>query len=68
MMRKEEAEVSAKRTLALDSYVQKGMSLGCCAQIAGMSKESFMRFLGEHKISIFHYDDESEFVEEMKNA
>ncbi len=30
--------------------------------------ERFMRFLGENKISVFHYDDEDEFLEEVKNA
>ncbi len=67
-MSKEDAEIFAKRAVALCYYVQNGVSLGYCAKIAGMSKESFIRFLGENKISIFHYDDENEFIEEMKNA
>ena len=33
-----------------------------------MSKEQFMRYLGENKVSIFHYDDEDEFSEELNNA
>ena len=49
-------------------YVQKDVSLGYCAQIAGMDKESFIKYLGEQGISIFHFDDEEEFLEEMRNA
>jgi hypothetical protein len=33
-----------------------------------MTKESFIRYLGENGISIFQFDDEQEFMEEMKNA
>lgn len=53
---------------ALNEYVQNSASLGYCAQLAGMSKEAFVRYLGEHNISIFHYDDEKEFREEQNNA
>ena len=58
----------ARKAVALCYYVQKDVSLGYCAKIAGMDKESFIRFLGENKVSIFHFDDEKEFLEELKNA
>ena len=67
-MSRQEANSFAKKAVALCYYVQNGVSLGYCAQIADMSKESFVRYLGEHNISIFHYDDEEEFQEELNNA
>ena len=63
-----EALSYARKTVALNYYTEHGVSLGYCAQIAGMDKESFIRFLGENRISIFHFDDEAEFLEELKNA
>ncbi|WP_418917545.1 UPF0175 family protein, partial [Agathobacter sp.] len=39
-----------------------------CAQIAGMSEEDFIKYLGNNNISIFSFDDEAEFIEEMNNA
>ena len=44
------------------------MSLGRCADIAGMPKEDFVRFLGENGVSVFRFDDEAEFAEELANA
>lgn len=58
----------ARRATALHFYATKGVSLGYCAQIAGMDKEDFIYFLGQNGVSIFHFDDEDEFVEEMNNA
>ena len=57
-----------KRAVALCYYTQSKVSLGYCAQIADMTKEAFIRYLGENGVSIFQYDDEQEFVEEMNNA
>lgn len=67
-MSKEEAASFAKKAVALCYYVQNGVSLGYCAKIAEMSKERFIRYLGENGVTIFHYDDEDEFMEELKNA
>ena len=67
-MNREDAMEFAKKSVALCCYTQKGVSLGYCARIAGMSKESFMRYLGEQKVSIFHFDDKAEFMEELNNA
>ena len=67
-MSKEEAASFARKAVALCYYVQNGVSLGYCAKIAGMSKERFVRYLGENSISIFHYDDDDEFAEELNNA
>lgn len=67
-MTKEQALSFAKRAIALGYYTQSGVSIGYCAQIAGMTEEDFIKYLGENHISIFHFDDVAEFVEEMKNA
>jgi len=57
-----------KQKTALDYYIQNKASLGACAQIADMSKEDYVRYLGANGISIFRFDDEREFVDEMNNA
>lgn len=67
-MSKHDAVVFAKRAVALCYYTQNKVSLGYCAQIAGMTKEAFIRYLGENGISIFQYDDKQEFIEEINNA
>ncbi len=67
-MSKGDALAFAKRAVALCYYTQSKVSLGYCAQIADMTKEAFIRYLGENGVSIFQYDDEQEFVEEMNNA
>ena len=63
-MSKGDALAFAKRAVALCYYTQSKVSLGYCAQIADMTKEAFIRYLGENGVSIFQYDDEQEFVEE----
>ncbi len=67
-MSRNEALAFAKRAVALCYYTQNKVSLGYCAQIADMSKEAFIRYLGENGVSIFQYDDEQEFIEEINNA
>ena len=62
------AEQMAKKAVALYCYVNMDVSIGYCAEIAGMTEEEFLIFLGENKVSVFHFDDETEFLEELKNA
>ncbi len=57
-----------KRMLAIDLYKNKKVSLGYCASVAEMTKEEFIRLLGMNGISIFSFDSEDEFLEELKNA
>ena len=64
----EEALQFARRYTALRYYTHRGVSLGYAAQIADMDKESFIRFLGENGVSIFHFDNKGEFLEELANA
>ena len=67
-MSKSDTIAFAKRAVALCYYTQNKVSLGYCAQIAEMTKGEFIRYLGENGVSIFQYDDEQEFIEEMNNA
>ena len=67
-MSRDEANDYIKRLVALDFYTNNGVSIGYCAQIAGMAEEDFIKFLGEHKISIFNYSNESDFISELNNA
>ena len=64
----EEALQFVRRFTALSYYVHRGISLGHAAQIADMDKEAFIKFLGENNVSIFYFDDEREFKEELNNA
>ena len=67
-MSQEEACKFAKRAVALGYYSQSGVSIGYCAQIAEMTEEEFIRYLGKNHISIFQFDNEKEFLEELENA
>lgn len=67
-MSRDEAKDYVKRLVALDFYTRNGVSIGYCAQIADMTEEDFIKYLGDHKISIFNYSNESEFVSELDNA
>ncbi len=67
-MTKDEANAFAKKATALMLYLKNHISIGYCAQIAGMSEGDFIKYLGNNNISIFSFDDEAEFIEEMNNA
>lgn len=67
-MSKEEANKFARCAVALGYYTQSGVSIGYCAQIAGMTEEEFIKYLGKNRVSIFHFDSKAEFMEELGNA
>lgn len=67
-MSQEEANQFARCAVVMGYFTQNGVSIGYCAQIAGMSKEEFIRYLGRNHVSIFHFDDKEEFVGELRNA
>ena len=67
-MNEKEAKKFAQCAVALGYYTQSGVSIGYCAQIAGMTKEEFIKYLGRHQISIFSFDNKEEFLEEVDNA
>lgn len=58
----------ARKLIALDYYTRHHVSLGYCAEIAEMTEEDFIKFLGQNKISIFQFDDKEEFLDELKKA
>ncbi len=58
----------ARKLIALDYYTRHHISIGYCAQIAEMTEEDFIKYLGQNNISIFQFDDKNEFLEELKNA
>lgn len=57
-----------KKMLAVDLYKNKKVSLGYCASVAEMSKEDFIQYLGMNGVSIFAFESENEFMEELANA
>ncbi len=67
-LNQKQAEQMAKRAVALYCYAHMDVSIGYCAEIAGLTEEEFLRFLGENGISVFHFDNEHEFLEELQNA
>ncbi|MDO5787273.1 MAG: UPF0175 family protein [Phascolarctobacterium sp.] len=49
-------------------FLNEESSICHLSEIAGMSKEEFIKYLGANKISICDYADENEFLDELKNA
>jgi len=65
---KPEITAEARKIIALHFFSAYGVSLGYSAEIAGMDKEDFIRYLATKKISIYNFDDKNEFLEELQNA
>lgn len=64
------SEVSkfVKEMVALGYYTRNNVSIGYCAEIAGMTEGEFINFLGANQISIFHVDDPDELMRDRNNA
>lgn len=61
--------LDAKRhNVALQLYKSRKASLEYCEEIVDMSKEDFIKYLGENQLSIFDFESEEEFVEELEKA
>ena len=67
-MNREQANQFARRAVALGYYTQSGVSIGYCSQIAGMTEEEFIKYLGQNQVSVFRFDDQKEFLEELEHA
>ena len=67
-MKLSDAEKFIRKIVAVEYFKSKGVSIGYCSEIAGMTEEDFLKYLGENKITIFKFDDEKEFLDEVKNA
>lgn len=60
-------EEQGKRLEALELYKTQKVSVGYCATVAEMTKEEFIKYLGENGVSIFSFESENEFIEELQN-
>ena len=58
----------ARKMVALGYYVCNNVSIGYCAEIAGMTEEEFIVFLGKNHVDIFRFDDEEELLRDIANA
>ena len=67
-MTQKEAEAFVRKSVAMCYYLQNHISIGYCSKIAGMNEEEFINYLGANGVSIFSFDDENEFEEELANA
>ena len=67
-MSHEQVNQFARQAVALRYCTQSGVNIGYCSQIAGMTEEEFIKYLGRNHISIFRFDNEKEFLEELNNA
>ena len=67
-MNQDELNRFSRQIVALELFKTQNVSVGYCSQIAGMTEEMFIKYLGKHQVSIFHFDDEQELEEELKVA
>lgn len=67
-MSTDDATDFVKRMTALGYYTHNNVSIGYCAKIAGMTEEEFISFLGQNKVSIFNFENESEIMRDFSNA
>lgn len=67
-MTENQSEQLAKKIVAMHYYLHLHISLVYCAQIAELSEEDFIKYLGENHISISNFDDKKQFQEERNNA
>lgn len=67
-MTRAEAAAFAKKMAALGYDFHHHVSIGWCAEIAGISEEEFMVFLGENHIDVFCFDDDEELIRDVSNA
>ena len=63
-----EASAFARRMTALGYYVHGHVSLGYCAEIAGLTEEEFVLFLGQNKVDVFQFESDDELLRDVANA
>ncbi len=63
-----DATAFARKMVALGYYTKNNVSIGYCAQIAGLSEEEFMLVLGQNRIDVFRFEDDEELMRDVKNA
>ena len=67
-MNTSEATAFAKKMVALGYYLHRNVSIGYCAEIAGLSEEEFIGFLGQNKVDIFRFENDDELLRDIENA
>lgn len=69
-LHKTQAELALhmKQIYAVELYKERKVSLGYAAALAEMHKEDFIHFIANFNVSIFSFDNEDEFSEEISNA
>ena len=65
---RESAADTARKVLAMYYYVKEDVSIGYCAEIAGMSESEFIELLGKNEIDIFRFNNEAELDRDIANA
>ena len=63
-----EATSFARKMVALGYYVHNSVSIGYCSEIAGLTEEEFMLFLGQNRIDVFQFEDDDELLRDIANA
>ena len=63
-----EATALTRQMLALGLYTQRNVSIGYCANVAGLTEEEFILLAGKYGISIFGFEDEEELMRDVSNA
>lgn len=63
-----DATAFARKMVALGYYTRNQVSIGYCAEIAGMTEEEFMVFLGQNHVDVFHFEDDAELLRDITNA
>ncbi len=58
----------ARKMVALRYYMRNNVSIGYCAEIAGLTEEEFMMFLGENHIDVFRFENDEELMRDVANA
>lgn len=58
----------ARKMLALGYYTKYNISIGYCAEIAGLTEEEFILFLGQNDINVFQFDNDDELLRDAENA
>ena len=54
--------------MAFAYYTRNSVSIGYCAEIAGMTEGEFIDLLGANHISIFQFDNEEELMRDRDHA
>jgi predicted HTH domain antitoxin len=57
-----------KKISLIKLYELGKISSGMAAKVLDISRVEFIELLGKYKVSIFHYEDKEELLEDLRNA